>query len=295
MNPAGAFAQSGSFVTSAGSSRFRIVSEPMGEGVRGTVVFVHAFAEEMNKSRRMTARMARLLAGDGWRVVQRDLCGCGDSSGDFADATWGDWVRDVDEELSQVIEGRPTWLWCERAGALLAPAVLATHPGVNLLLWQPVVSGAQHLQQFLRLHSAARIVGTSKVEGGLSPIQSLRAGVGVEVAGYPLNPALALGMEQAWFHLPAAHSGRVVWFEVSADEVPGIAPQSARVLDHLRGRGIAVDEEVVRGSPFWQTLEIEECEVLLVRTRTKLLADTTSGTNPSVRDAGTDHILAHDT
>src|SRR5262245_3855900 len=62
---------------------------------RGTVLHVHPFAEEMNKSRRMAALHARALAGAGFEVLQVDLAGCGDSSGEFGDATWDDWVADV--------------------------------------------------------------------------------------------------------------------------------------------------------------------------------------------------------
>ena len=44
---------------------------------------VKAWAEEMNKARRMAALQARLLAENGYAVLQIDLHGCGDSSGDL--------------------------------------------------------------------------------------------------------------------------------------------------------------------------------------------------------------------
>ena len=287
MNLARPVAQFGEFIATTAGSRFRIVSEPSDHDVRGTVVFVHAFAEEMNKSRRMAALMARLLAGDGWRVVQRDLFGCGDSPGEFGEAKWADWVLDVDDELSRALSDRPVWLWCERAGALLAPAALSTRPNVNLLLWQPVTSGAQHLQQFLRLHAGARIVGASKASGGLSPIQTLRSGVAVEVGGYWIAPALAMGMEQASFDLPATFAGRVVWFEVTADEGREISPASERVVQGLSGQGIAVDCEVLRGPPFWQTQEIEECAALLERSQAVVTTGTSPGPRPTAQHAAT--------
>jgi alpha/beta superfamily hydrolase len=56
---------------------------------------VHPFVEEMNKSRRMAALQSRSLAARGYSVLQIDLFGCGDSSGDFADASWEIWVQDV--------------------------------------------------------------------------------------------------------------------------------------------------------------------------------------------------------
>jgi len=261
-----AIAQSASFVPMAPGFRFRLVSEPVEGDARGTVVLVHAFAEEMNKSRRMTACMARLLAADGWRVVQRDLFGCGDSSGDFGDATWNEWVADVRDELERAITGRPVWLWCVRAGALLASAALADRRDVHLLLWQPVLAGAQHLQQFLRLHAGARIVGTKQAGAADSPLQSLRSGSAVEIGGYWLNPAMARALETTEFDVPSGFGARIAVFEVSGDVDPEPSVRVARLVDGLRDRGLAVELRCVHGPAFWQTQEIEECEALLKQT-----------------------------
>ena len=270
MTPAKAVFQAAGFVPGSTGSRFRLVSEPADRLVRGTVIFVHGFAEEMNKSRRMAARMARLLAADGWRVVQRDLCGCGDSSGEFVDASWAAWVDDIDTELADAATDRPVWLWCLRAGALLAPAVLEERRHVNLLLWQPVLSGAQHLQQFLRLHAGARIVGAASADWGASPMQRLRSGEPVEVGGYQLGPALAMGLEQAVFAVPEHFAGRIAWFELSNDEAPELSMPAARAIERLSGAGLRADTRVLRGPPFWQTQEIEECEALLEQTLAEL-------------------------
>jgi exosortase A-associated hydrolase 2 len=262
--------QSASFVAAGVGTRFRLVSEPAGRAPCGTVVFVPPFAEEMNKSRRMVARTARLLAAEGWRVVQRDLCGCGDSSGDFAAATWADWQEDVDAELALALEDRPVWLWCLRAGALLAPAAISRRPGVDLLLWHPVLSGAQHLHAFLRLLTGAKVVGRAAGGDGRSLLQRLRAQEAVEVAGYTLSPALAAGLEQATLQLPAAYSGRVVWLEVSSGDAVEPSPAASAAIEQWRIRGVRVDSHVLHGPSFWQTQEIEECEALLDLSRSLL-------------------------
>ncbi|WP_140633349.1 hydrolase 2, exosortase A system-associated [Methylibium rhizosphaerae] len=284
MNPAQPVVQSAAFVAGATGLRFRLVSEPAGGKARGTVVLAHAFAEEMNKSRRMCALLARGLAADGWRVVQRDLAGCGDSAGEFRDASWAEWIEDLEAELSPLDgSAAPTWLWCLRGGALLAPPLLARRPQVNLLLWQPAVSGAQHLQQFLRLHAGARIVGSAKGSGEQqTPAQMLRSGHTVEVGGYELSPALAGGLDQAGFDLPAGFAARVVWFELSADEHPEPSPAATRTADRLRERGVNVELEALHGPLFWQTQEIEACEALLQRSRACMNA-----APPSSRGAAT--------
>ena len=259
--------QSGSFLRVGAGYRLRVLSSPaLGRAARGSVVFVHGFAEEMNKSRRMVARMARLLATDGWCVVQRDLEGCGDSSGDFGQASWSAWVEDVCDELAQVPTGRPVWLWCMRAGALLAASAIATRPDANLLLWQPVLSGAQHLQQFLRLQVAARIAGSESAPAGPSAMETLRSGGAVWAGGYHVNAALAHGLEHASFGVPDGHRGRIVWLEVSQDDAPAMSPAAVRAIAGLRARGLTVEASAVAGPPFWQTQEIEDCEPLLTTT-----------------------------
>jgi uncharacterized protein len=288
MTAPGGVVQRAAFVRGAAGSRFQLISEPAHAQPLGSVIAVHAFAEEMNKSRRMCARMARALAGAGWRVVQTDLFGCGDSDGDFADASWAAWQADIDAELARCDDNAPVWLWGLRAGALLACAAAARRPDARLLLWQPVASGAQHLQQFLRLHAGARIVGSAKSASEVSPAQRLRAGIAVEVGGYDLSPALAAGMEQASLDLPESFVGRVVWLEVSGEEAPQLSPAATRTIERLQARQIRVDAEAVRGPAFWQTQEIEECEPLLARSLdavTRLNASPTDAPRVSAHSA----------
>ena len=52
--------------------RFALHHRPAGPP-RGLVVYVHPFAEEMNKSRRMAALQSRALAEAGFAVLQLDL------------------------------------------------------------------------------------------------------------------------------------------------------------------------------------------------------------------------------
>src|SRR5438046_9873063 len=94
---------------------------PAASSMLGGVVYVHPFAEEMNKSRRVAALQSRAFAQAGFEVLQVDLLGCGDSSGDFGDATWNDWVRDVIEASRWMRQrAHPLWFWGLRAGCLLA-------------------------------------------------------------------------------------------------------------------------------------------------------------------------------
>ena len=82
------------FLESAPGRRFCLFHPPAG-ACRGAVLYVHPFAEEMNKSRRMAALQARALAAAGYGVLQIDLHGCGDSDGGFGEARWEQWHADL--------------------------------------------------------------------------------------------------------------------------------------------------------------------------------------------------------
>ncbi|MDO9450700.1 MAG: hypothetical protein Q7J21_09460, partial [Rugosibacter sp.] len=77
------------FLSVSGRSRFCLYHSPVpGAALRGAVVYIHPFAEEMNFSRHMVALQSRALAAQGYAVLQIDLLGCGDSAGDFSEASW---------------------------------------------------------------------------------------------------------------------------------------------------------------------------------------------------------------
>lgn len=243
---------------------------PPGVPLHGAVVYVHPWAEEMNKSRRMAALASRALAAEGWAVLQVDLLGCGDSGGDFADARWPAWVQDVTDAAQWLAErhpGAPLWLWGLRAGALLAAqAREQISPPPDLLLWQPVQQGRMALQQFLRLKAAAQLA-----DGGGKAImdavrQDLAQGRAVDVAGYTLAAELAQALEAAQLAPPPAQPGRLVWLEVASGPEPALGPAAAAALSRWQAAGWAVQSAAVAGPAFWQTTEIEDAPALVAAT-----------------------------
>ncbi|MBX3638142.1 MAG: hydrolase 2, exosortase A system-associated [Rubrivivax sp.] len=252
----------------AGGQRFAIHHPPQGTP-RGAVLYLHPFAEEMNKSRRMAALGARALAAAGYGVLQLDLLGCGDSSGDFGDATWAHWLDDAELGARWMREryAGPLWLWGLRAGALLAAETAARIDGEHhLLLWQPAGSGKLLLQQFLRLRMAGQLLDEAATEPARGATDALRkelaAGHAVEIAGYMLAPGLAQGLETATLQAPPSGC-RVVWLELSSRTPPALLPASATVVERWRAAGHEVDARALAGPAFWQTTEIEEAPSLL--------------------------------
>lgn len=252
--------------------RLCIYHPPADGAARGAMVYVHPFAEEMNKARRMAALQSRALAKDGFAVLQIDLLGCGDSSGDFGDATWEDWVEDVLLAQRWLAErhAAPLWLWGLRAGCLLAAeAARRIETPANLLFWQPTPSGKQVLQQFLRLKLAGDMLGGAGKAAMDETKQQLAAGKAVDIAGYTLAPALANGLQLATLNATTA-TASLVWLEVSSRDECTLLPASEPALKAWRAVAGHVDARAVSGPAFWQTSEIETAPALLAATQAAL-------------------------
>jgi exosortase A-associated hydrolase 2 len=227
----------------------------------------------MNRCRRMAALQSRALAQQGWRVMQIDLFGCGDSAGEFGEATWQAWRDDVSRALRWLRErsGTAPILWGLRVGALLAAEAAKDAETGGLVFWQPVLSGKQFLQQFLRLKAAGEMVQQSDRErtGTRALREQLGRGEAVEIAGYSVSPDLAVGLESAELDPPAGAS-RVLWLEVAASAE--ITPASRTRIERWQAAGHRVDARAVEGPQFWQTLNITEAPALVEATSASLAA-----------------------
>lgn len=256
------------FLPVATGQRLCLYYEALGVPPKGALLYLHPFAEEMNKSRRMAALQARLLAEHGYAVLQIDLHGCGDSSGDFGDVTWQGWLQDVRDArawLRQCCQA-PLWLWGLRTGCLLASDA-ATRLGepAHFLFWQPVVSGKQFLQQFLRLKVAGELM-SGEGKGVMATLkQQLASGQAVEIAGYTLSAALAHGLEAAEL-LPPPQPGQLLWLETSMRQDATLSPASLKRLEQWQIEGFRASSAVLPAPTFWHTTEIEEAPALLEAT-----------------------------
>ena len=253
-----------------------------GHACRGGVVYVHPLGEEMNRCRRTASVQARALAGAGFLVLQMDLAGCGDSTGDFSDASWRGWLDDVAlarQWLAARCDG-PLWLWGVRAGCLLVAQSAAQTPDVpvQLLLWQPVVSGRQHLQQFVRLRQISEAVQAGGSGTGTQALlQQLEDGMTVDVAGYAMAPGLAAGLAQATLDLVGSARQIVALEVVTPDPGTPVVAVSAVLQQHVQrwtAAGAACVVSGVCGEPFWQNPQAPVCLALIQATTAALTEST---------------------
>lgn len=242
-----------------GSRRFCLLHGNVPEA-RACLLYIHPFAEEMNKTRRMVALQSRAFAEMNLAVLQIDLLGCGDSDGDFGDATWDDWIGDLDAAKAywHSLSGAPLLLWALRAGCLLASECEKRWGDVPAQLWwQPPSSGRQVFTHWLRMRQTA-----DKIAGRVSRAHDLRADLlakrPIDIAGYACSPELLLPLEVAELHEPR---DKLAWFEVSSEPAAHVLPASEALL-----AGWAQKPEAactIGGPKFWQTTEIEEAAALI--------------------------------
>ena len=263
------------FLKTGTGERFCLYHGPHPEKkCRGVFIYVHPFGDEMNKSRRMAAIQARALAAMGFGVLQMDLLGCGDSSGEFADARWNIWKQDL-AIARNWLENRvtaPVSLWGLRLGALLALDFARSSENAidRIILWQPVTSGESFLTQFLRLRLANEMLssndGTQKVHGTSAMRSSLSNGEILEVAGYELAPDLAAAIDSLKAAELVVTKIPVHWFEIVAEPGRAITPAGDRVISVWKRNEVNLHLHLVPCLPFWATQEISECAELVSAT-----------------------------
>ncbi|ADJ28622.1 hydrolase 2, exosortase A system-associated [Nitrosococcus watsonii] len=242
---------------------------------REAILHVPAFAEEMNKCRRMVVLQAEQFASAGYGVLVIDLYGTGDSGGEFSEARWEIWKADLGAASDWLREnGAETIkLWGLRLGGLLAVEFACEHNNEihDLILWQPVVDGRLMLTQFLRLRLAGEMMAGNKGENMTTLRQRLAAGELVEVGGYELAPDLATALEQhSLGDLSPPGSMAVNWLEVVPNSGRSFPPMSQRIVEIWCGSGVRVAAATVIGNAFWATQEIALAPKLLDETTVRL-------------------------
>jgi exosortase A-associated hydrolase 2 len=163
------------------------LAEPRG------VIACSAFAEEHTLSHRIGITFARQLAQQGHWVLRFDYFGCGDSAGDFEEATLQTRLRDIESAVGvmrQRMGAGSITLWGLRLGATLACLAAEKDRTIaGLLLWEPIVHVPAYFDQFLRMQVMAGVPADGASEQTREGLLSeLTAGQVVDVLGFGLGP-----------------------------------------------------------------------------------------------------------
>jgi exosortase A-associated hydrolase 2 len=253
-------------------TRFSLYHAPAPQLVpRGAILYIHPFAEELNRTRRMAALQARSFAAMGFAVLQIDLFGCGDSCGDFNAARWEIWKRDLATARAWLAErsAGPQYLWGLRLGGLLALDFAAGTSVDGIILWQPYLHGRTCINQFLRLALGADPDGprtTAVLRANMAARGTL------EVDGYELTAPLAHAIDAcdaAALVLPACP---VHWFSLAGPAPSRLAASAARLAEHWAPAGTTVHFHPLDGVSFWNG-EKAVCPALLDATSAAFALD----------------------
>jgi exosortase A-associated hydrolase 2 len=238
---------------------------------RGAILYVHPFAEELNRTRHMAALQSRAFAAMGFAVLQIDLFGCGDSCGDFNAGRWEVWKSDLALAAAWLAErtSGPLNLWGVRLGGLLAMDFAPQLEIDNLILWQPFLSGRACINQFLRLRLADQLrqEAAAPAPGAPRSTSALRAQLAVhgviEVGGYEVAVPLVKAIDAcdaAHIQLPPC---TVHWFAHGAPAPPRVAASAARLGERWKADGVTLHFHPVDGAEFWAGDGLIECTALL--------------------------------
>ena len=305
-NPAVTFTVNTGFLALPEHSLFVVIHLPAVDSWPSHwVLHCPAFAEEMNKSRKMVMDQARAFAEQGVGVLLPDLWGTGDSPGEFSDADWMVWRRNLMQILVWLKQqgSQTVTLWGLRLGCLLAQDIQqdwqADWPHLRqLLYWQPLLNGKQAVTQFLRLRLASGLLEGAALDS--QPIaaaevpaaatepprrskpetvndlrQRFAAGEYVEVAGYRLSPSLIKQLDSLAGDaiLPTVP---VTWLEVKNQSQAQLSVATSRTLESWQQQNPVVNAEVhgqvVGGEAFWTTQEIASAPELITASCVALAA-----------------------
>ena len=162
---------------------------PRGRAARETGVLLCApFGQEAMRSHRAFRQLSLLLSRRGFHVLRFDWSGTGDSAGEGEEASLARWQRDAAtaiQELKDTAEVGRVSLVGLRLGAAVAARAAAGRDDVgDLVLWDPVVRGDEHLEELRK----AQLAHSGRDPGALDqqPPDAVQG-----LLGFPMSGTLA--------------------------------------------------------------------------------------------------------
>jgi pimeloyl-ACP methyl ester carboxylesterase len=142
------------FFFGAADRRLFGVYEPAAAGTGGkrAAILCYPWGAEYIYSHRTLRQLALKLSGIGFHTLRFDFYGTGDSGGEPTDTDLAGWEADLEtaiEELTEITGLVKVTLIGLRLGGTVAAGVATRQQSKieNLVLWDPVVSGPEYLEQ----------------------------------------------------------------------------------------------------------------------------------------------------
>jgi exosortase A-associated hydrolase 2 len=259
------------YMNTAGGRLFAVHHSPRAvDSSLPAVVCCYPFGQETLRAHRAFRQLAVRLARRGQHTLRFDYHGSGDSSGESGEGNLDRWEMDIEAaaaELKSRACVRALGLVGLRLGAALAATVAARRLDLDhVVLWEPVVSGREYLEEIEISH--ARLLE----DRGLVAERGADGGRTTEVLGFPLTPTMQRGLEGIdLLRLARAPGKRILILEHGERA-------TTRALGHrLGGLGARVDYECVPEAPVWERRDMDQA-VIPPRTLERIVGWLSRGT-----------------
>jgi len=232
---------------------------PRGPGV----VFCHAFAEERKSSALVMARLARAVAAAGRPALRFDYYGCGDSEGEFVEATARTHLDDVGTAARFLQErtGRDEFILLGlRMGATLAARAAEELPGCKgLVLIEPLADGATYFDGQMRRSLVRNMLTRADGNGGARDGDLRRQMTAedevIDMDGFALSAEACRELSALSIRPGGVTFGRpVLVCQVHFRDTP--RPDMEAVCATYRQAGADVSFERLVLPPFWNRIEV---------------------------------------
>ena len=177
---------------------------------RTGVVLCYPLWQEYMRAHRAFRQLAMLLSKAGFPVLRFDYFATGDSGGAGEEGEVARWVADIGtaiDELKDMASVPKVSLVGLRVGAALAAAAAVKRTDLEqVLLWDPVVSGARFVEHVMARHG----VSSARANGN-----GAAGTIGVD--GFPLTDAMRRGLQSIDLMEASAPSARELVVVVSEE------------------------------------------------------------------------------
>lgn len=171
---------------------FVVVHRPADRSSVGSLTVCSSLFAELHTDYRREVRLARTLASAGIAVARFHYRGLGNSapaSGSLSAFTRD--ALDVARVVQEMTSASNTAFLGTGVGSLIASGALLGHPEASLVLWKPVVNGAQFCRDLFR----ARLIAATRLGGARFPttdelLASMANAGHIDVMGFRLAAGL---------------------------------------------------------------------------------------------------------
>jgi pimeloyl-ACP methyl ester carboxylesterase len=227
---------------------------PEGDARPTGLVLCAPFGDERKSAWRALTQLSRSVARAGWPVVRFDYRGCGESPGDFIQATLETRLNDIvaaGEYLERELGLEQLCVAGLRLGATLAAGAGAELPGCcAAVLIEPVPEGRRYFGRMLQRKKLRQSITSGQAEQD-------QGGDAVDLDGYAVRREVLEELQGVELSLPEYHPiGSALLAQVSFNEKLRSETEHAREV--LEEGGVEVSLRTLVMEPFWSRIDITD-------------------------------------